>query len=154
VRRDHRSVPAAVPTLPDLAVTVDQEVVTDVAPSIGVRVEVVHAADQRGDVAGSIAVRVDRVVDDGEVDRRCVVRRRAARIQVAESFVRAPHRARRDERRSNLRVGNGCTERGADETAASRALDVEGMQLDADGRTDVEANLECSDVVSDPGWTG
>src|SRR4051794_5860511 len=98
---DHRLVDAAGAALEDLAVLVDEEVVADVVPAVGVAVVLRDAEDDPGGVLRPVAVRAHRVVDEGHL--HVAVARRGARRHGG----RAPRGARDHGRRQRgvLRLG-------------------------------------------------
>ena len=113
VRPDHRARHAAVPALEDLAVLVDEEVVANVVPAVGLNVVEHDRPHDRGRLARAVAVRARGVMDEDQVDAVRVERGRAA-----DRLGRVPLRARDDRRL----VGEvGLPER----TAPDRAADEE-----------------------------
>ena len=68
LRADDGLVDAARAALEDLAVLVDEEVVADVVPAVGVAVVARDAEHDRGRVLRAVVVGGDRVVDEGELD--------------------------------------------------------------------------------------
>ena len=84
--------PAGAP-FEDLPVLVDEEVVADVVPAVGVAVVLGDAEHHRGRLVGRVVVGGDRVMDEGHL-HDAVVGRRARRHRVG-----APRGARDDRRR-------------------------------------------------------
>ena len=99
VRTDDVAVDAAPPAFEDLAVLVDEEVVTDVVPAVREHVVALDATDDRGGLRSAVRVRADRVMDDGEAQRVRVRRL----LLAADLLVRAPAGAGDDQRRARLR---------------------------------------------------
>ena len=98
LRSDDGLVDAARAALEHLPEAVDEEVVADVVPAVGVAVVAADPEDDPRGVRRSVLVRADRVVDEGHL-HDAVVRRRARRDAVG-----APGGARGDrERRGGLR---------------------------------------------------
>ena len=88
-------VDATVTTLEDLAVPVDEEVVADVIPAVPLHVVHLDAAHDRGRLGSCVAVRPRGVVDERELQRSRVARRRPP-----DGFISTPRRTRNDPRRT------------------------------------------------------
>ncbi len=99
VGADDRARDPAVAALPDPAELVDQEVVADVAPALGLGVVRVDAAQHARDVVARVVVGVDRVVHESGADRA------VARAAVAHPLVGAPLLAGEDRRPRGRRRG-------------------------------------------------
>ena len=98
VRADDRSVDASAAALVDAAVGVDQEVVANVVPAVRAHVVGVDRADDRGHVAGRVAVRRVGVMHEDHAHRVGVARGRPA-----HRLVRAPPGPRDDGRLTRRR---------------------------------------------------
>ena len=94
LRADDRLVDPARAALEDLAVLVDEEVVADVAPAVVVAVVLGDAEHDPRRVRRAVVVRVDRVVDERELDLA------GARGVARDDGVAAPLRAGDDRRRA------------------------------------------------------
>src|SRR5699024_4745992 len=106
---DHGLVQPTGTAFPEAAELVREDVVADVGPAAALRVEAVDAAEDRGDVVGTVAVGAGRVVDDRGLDGARVVGG-----AVAHALVRAPRLAGADRRLVDLldrRVLHGRTAR-------------------------------------------
>src|SRR5262249_49145407 len=99
VRADARRGDAAPAPLEDLPVRVDEEVVADVAPAPIAGVVLVDAPDDRGRLILGIGVRGHRVVDERHLERR-----RVPDATGPPALVRAPLRARDDDRLNGVRA--------------------------------------------------
>ena len=73
VRADDVPVDPPEAALEDLAVPVDEEVVTDVVPAVGEHVVALDPTDDGGRLRPAVRIRAGRVVDDGEADAARVV---------------------------------------------------------------------------------
>ena len=99
VRADDVAVDTAPPAFEDLAVLVDEEVVTDVVPAVREHVVALDPAHDRGRLRAAVRVRAGRVVDDREAQRVGV----GGLLAPANLLVRAPARPGDDQRRARLR---------------------------------------------------
>ena len=140
LRADHRLVDAAGAALEHLAVLVDEEVVTDVVPAVGVAVVAGDAEHDARRLLRPVGVRAHRVVDERGL-HLAVERRRARRDRVA-----APLAAGDDQRRD---LGAAGADLGAGaRLAAGAAGDVAGGAGDRLGAD--EAGLQALGGAAEP----
>ena len=114
---DHRRVDAAGSALEDLAVLVDEEVVAEVVPAVGVAVVAGDAEHDPGGLLRRVVVRRDRVVHERGLDR-AVLGGRARRHGVAAPLAAGDHAHRRGrppgaDGPRRARGGAGARRRGA-----------------------------------------
>jgi hypothetical protein len=149
VGADHRPVHAAESSLVHAPEAVDDEVVPDVAPAVGLDVELVDAADQIVGLFGRVGVHVHRVVDDRVAHRRRVLRvRLAVRCGVADALV-GPPLAAGDEPRGAGRRGGGRRR-----PALGIGGGVDLVQTQAAERAFGDPHLDAIDTIARPRRAG